>query len=103
MNDVLAVENSQTAVALRATADPLQKNGWAPGGSLCASGSREFPFHDVLVRLGEASLRNDTQPSRVTEKLIDALVRNLSVQQFAHARLRPFVNTSTRIFQDRLL
>jgi hypothetical protein len=49
---------------------------------------RELPLDHFFVRLRESGFSFDAQPPGVVKQLVDALVRDFSIEQFAHARLR---------------
>src|SRR5882762_2563847 len=51
-------------------------------------GQREFFLHDLSACLHEFGFCLDAQTSGVVKQFVYALVGDLSVQQFAHARLR---------------
>src|ERR1039458_21783 len=91
----------------------VHKNEGSPGGPLkfhstCSRG--QFPPNHPLVGLGKSCPGLDTQPPRIVEQLIHALVGNLPVEQFAHAwlglcedHLQLLVRILSRVLQDGLV
>lgn len=66
-----------------------------PGGAIGTAGAslgqRELFLNDLFARLHEFGLRLYAQASGVVKQFVNALVRDLSIQQLAHPRARAVI------------
>src|ERR1700683_2191458 len=85
MNCGSSVSPAAICADMKALFDKATSHGWRLG---CRVRHRQFFFNDLFVRLRKCGSCLNAQAACVVKQFIDALVRNLSVKQFADTRLR---------------